>query len=151
MAKSKILNFSTEVPVSRSIGQVHAILVEAGARQIMTTYDNVGTPLGVSFAIETPEGGRALKLPVNADRVHKVINRYDSGVPPRYRNRDQADRIAWRIAKDWLEAQLAIVQTEMVTFEQVMLPYMRTEDGRTMYELYVEGQAGVPALMPASE
>jgi hypothetical protein len=35
----------------------------------------------------------------------------------------------------------------MVTFEQVMLPYMRSEDGRTMYELYVSNDAGLPALI----
>lgn len=52
-----------------------------------------------------------------------------------------------RIAKDWLEAQLAILATEMVTFDQVMLPYMRALDGRTMWELYLDEQ--LPALAPA--
>jgi hypothetical protein len=53
---SPLLNYTTTVPVSRTIGQVHALLVEGGARQIMTTYNNVGTPTGVAFAIEVPGG-----------------------------------------------------------------------------------------------
>jgi hypothetical protein len=144
-----LLNYTTTVPVSRSIGQVHALLVEGGARQIMTAYDDVGTPTGVSFAIQVPGGTRGFKLPVQTDRVLAVLlraGRQGHGATP---NAEQAERVAWRIAKDWLEAQLAIVKTEMVTFEQVMLPYMQSEDGRTLYELYVEGEVGRPALMPS--
>ena len=145
---SPLLNYTTTVPVTRTIGQIHALLVEAGARQINTAYDEVGTPTGIAFAIQVPGGSRGFKLPVNTDRVLAVIKRYRSGVPPRYQSAQQAERIAWRIAKDWLEAQLAIVKTEMVTFEQVMLPYMRAEDGRTLYELYMADEMGRPALMP---
>ncbi len=37
--------------------------------------------------------------------------------------RDMRD-VAWRIVKDWLEAQLALLQSRQVKLEQVMLPYM---------------------------
>lgn len=139
-----LLNYTTSVAVTKTIGLVHGLLVEAGARQIMTAYDSVGTPTGVSFAIEVPGGTRGFKLPIQADRVYQVMQR--ERVEPRYKTPEQCERIAWRIAKDWLEAQLAIVKTEMVTFEQVMLPYMQSEDGRTMYELYVANEVGRPAL-----
>jgi len=36
---------------------------------------------------------------------------------------DQSRRVGWRIIRQWLEAQLAIVETQMVTIEQVFLPY----------------------------
>jgi hypothetical protein len=146
-----LLNYTTTVAVSRTIGAVHALLVEGGARQIMTGYDAVGTPTGVSFAIEVSGGSRGFKLPVNADRVLAVMKRDPKVCNTKYATPEQAERIAWRIAKDWLEAQLAIVRTEMVTFEQVMLPYMRSEDGRTMYDLYVAHEAGLPALMSGDE
>lgn len=143
-----LLNYTTTVPVTKTIGLVHALLVEAGARQIMTAYDAVGTPTGVSFAIEVPGGTRGFNLPIKTDRVEAVMKR--ERVEPRFKTPEQAERIAWRIAKDWLEAQLAIVKTEMVTFEQVMLPYMRSEDGRTMFELYQNDEIGRPALMPGA-
>ena len=53
---------------------------------------------------------------------------------------EQAQRVAWRIVKDWLEAQLAIIETEMVTLDQVMLPYMQGDNGQTVYELYRDQQ-----------
>jgi hypothetical protein len=143
-----LLNYTTSVPVSKTIGLVHARLVEAGARQIMTEYSSVGGPIGVSFSIETADGLRLFTLPVQVDRVLRVLER------DRDRARshtaaptlEQAERVGWRIVKDWLEAQLAIIQTEMVTFDQVMLPYMRSIDGKTVYELYIGGDLIRPAL-----
>ena len=46
----------------------------------------------------------------------------------------QAVRIAWRIVKDSVEAQMALVQTQMVTTAEVFLPYAVMRDGRTLAE-----------------
>jgi hypothetical protein len=139
-----LLDYTTTVPTSRTIGQVQALLVEAGARQIMTEYDPTGTPTAIAFAVDTGYGLRRFTLPVNASRVNGVLKR-DRKVAPRYKTPEHAERVAWRILKDWLEAQLAIIRTEMVTLDQVMLPYMIADDGHTVYELYRDQQL---ALMP---
>lgn len=140
-----LLNYTTEVAVSRSVGNVQALLVEAGARQIMSEFNDVGTPIAVAFAIDTGYGLRNFHLPVSTDRVLAVLRR-DRKVPPRYKTPEQAERVAWRILKDWLEAQLAIIRTEMVTLDQVMLPYMQAEvGGRTVYELFRDQQLALPS------
>ena len=46
----------------------------------------------------------------------------------------QATRTAWRIVKDWVEAHIALVETQMVTAPQVFLPYAVMRDGRTLSE-----------------
>ena len=38
--------------------------------------------------------------------------------------RDQARRTAWRILKDWVQAQMALLETNMVDMEEIFLPYM---------------------------
>ena len=48
--------------------------------------------------------------------------------------RAQAIRTSWRIVKDWVEAQLAIIETRMVKTEQVFLPYAIMRDNKTLYE-----------------
>ena len=58
----------------------------------------------------------------------------DRKVPRSFRTPEQALRVSWRIVKDWVEAQMAIVDTKMVTLEQVFLPYVIMPDGRTLYE-----------------
>lgn len=139
-----LLNYTTSVPVSRSIGQVQELLVKGGARALMSEYD-AGKITGLSFAIDTPYGVQHFKLPVHADKVHAVLSRWDSKVPPRYQSKEHAERVAWRILKDWLEAQLAIIETEMVTFDQVMLPYMQAQGGQSVYELVVDQQRALPS------
>jgi hypothetical protein len=139
-----LLNYTTEVPVNRTIAQVHALLVEAGARSIATHYNEVGGPIGIGFMVQTFSGMRSFNLPVNSDRVLDVLQR-DRKVQPRFKTQQQAERVAWRIVKDWLEAQLAIIRTEMVTLDQVMLPYMQGDDGRTVYDLYLNSQLALPA------
>jgi len=72
-------------------------------------------------------------------------------VQARYATPEHAERVAWRIVKDWLEAQLAIIRTEMATLDQVMLPYMRADDGRTVYELYRDQALALPAGEPYAQ
>lgn len=142
-----LLNYTTSVPVSRTLSQVHGLLIEAGARAIMTEYDEDRKASGMSFAVQTPFGQQGYTLPVRTERVLAVLVR--DGVGPKYRTPEHAERVGWRILKDWLEAQLALLSTEMVTLDQVMLPYMRGDDGRTVYELYLDKQLALPVGEPA--
>lgn len=42
--------------------------------------------------------------------------------------------MAWRILKDWVEAQMALLDIEMVRFEEIFMPYIETNEGQTLYE-----------------
>lgn len=129
-----LLNYTTTVPVSRTIGQIQGLLVEAGARSIMTNYDEVGTPTGIAFAVQTGYGTRSFILPADTEHVESILR--TEKVAPRYRSPEQAERVGWRILKDWIEAQLALISVRMATLDQVMLPYMQDDSGQTVYELY---------------
>lgn len=138
-----LLNYTTSVPTARTISHVQGLLVSAGARSIATAYSGTGTPTGMAFTVDTPLGPRGFELPVQVDRVEAVLKK--ERVAPRYCTPEHAERVAWRILKDWVAAQLAITRTEMATLDQVMLPYMRADDGRTVYELYLDQQLALPA------
>lgn len=138
-----ILNYTTTVAVTKTIGEIHARLVEAGARSIQTHYDGGGHPQAVIFAMETNYGPRTFSLPADTTRVLAVMRK--DRVPPRYQTPEQAERVAWRILKDWLEAQLALIRVDMAALDQVMLPYMTDpETGRTVYEVYRDRQLALP-------
>jgi hypothetical protein len=140
---SPLLNYTTSVPARRTVSEVQELLVQAGARSVLAEYDDGGHCSAIGFSLRTPLGMRHFRLPVNASAVAKVVAK-DLARTKAHVNRrelgsaDQAERIAWRIVKDWVEAQLAITRTEMVTLDQVMLPYMTAPDGRTVYDLYRE-------------
>jgi hypothetical protein len=132
-----ILNYTTEVSTARTVGQIQEILAKAGANQILAAYES-GRVVALSFSIETALGEQVYRLPADPGRVLAVLKR--QRVAGRYATLEHAERVAWRIVKAWIEAQLAIIQTEMVTLDQVMLPYMRQADGSTVYQHYLEQQ-----------
>jgi hypothetical protein len=134
--------YTTSIAPEKTIGEITGLLVRSGARQIMTTFDDEGYTTGLAFAINTPLGSRGFKLPVNKLAVLKVMQ--TDGTPNKYLDIEQAERTAWRIIKGWLVAQLALIETQMVTFDEVMLPYMQMEGDKTAYELYTSNQ--LPAL-----
>ena len=124
-----LLNYTTKISAQRSLGEVQGILGEAGAAEISIRYDSkTKRPSGIEFSIDTPFGLRWYTLPANAEPVLATLADQKARQRGSYRRAyikdttEQAERVAWRIIKDWIEAQLAIVQTGMVSFHQVMLP-----------------------------
>lgn len=64
----------------------------------------------------------------------------DRQVPNALKNEDQARRVAWRIIKDWVEAQMAIIQSGTAEMAEVFLPYVvHPETGLTLFEEFKEG------------
>ncbi len=131
-----LLNYTTQIEAAKTVGQIHGILVTHGARAILTNYDNQGQIESLSFEVNTSHGMARIKLPIDADAVLRVMMRSDSQVPRHLKTRPQAIRIAWRIVKDWVEAQMAILQTEMLKMEQIFLPYIQTQTGQTLFEVF---------------
>lgn len=131
-----LANYTTSVEAIKTVGEIQGILVAHGAREILMNYDENGIIESLSFVVKTPYGNMPIKLPVDAKSVLKVLER--EGAPPRYCNHPQAVRIAWRILRDWVRAQMAILETEMVRMEQIFLPYIVSNDGKTLYEAMVD-------------
>lgn len=141
-----LLNYRTTVPAMRTASEVQGLLVKAGARGIAMEFDVDGRLIGMSFAVPTPYGTQAFHLPVDAARVKAVLERQK--VARTYRSPAHCEGVAWRIVKDWVEAQLALLSTEMVTLDQLMLPYMASGDS-TVYERYVNQQLLITAGRPS--
>ena len=129
-----IANYSTGIAAIKSVGEIQGMLVAHGARSILMNYASDKTVESLSFIIDTQHGEINIKLPVNPAAVLKIFERDE--LPPRYCNHEQAVRVAWRILKDWVRAQMAILETEMVQMEQIFLPYMTMRDGQTLYEVF---------------
>ena len=109
----------------------------------MVDYDRAGNPTGVTFGIETPEGPRGFLLPANVEGVQAVFARQKVKAAP-----GQAERTAWRNVRDWIMAQMAIVEAGQVQLDEVFLPYLTDGKGRTLYQLY---QGGYLALGDGKE
>lgn len=134
-----LLNYTTTISADKTVMEIQRILAKAGARAILANYDDSGTITALSFQMNVNGDLVGFKLPCDPEPVLLILKR-DPKVANRLKDRDQALRVAWRIVKDWTEAQLAIIETQMVKPEQVFLPYAVTNTGETIFERYESGK-----------
>ena len=109
----------------------------------MTDYDK-GTGKATALTFKMPLGDKSLsfRLPCDWQPVYAILTagvKFNSrdeqrNVERKERYREQAERTAWRILKDWVEAQIALVETTMTTAPLVFLPYAVMKDGHTLSE-----------------
>jgi len=135
-----ILDYTTKVPVSRTIAQIQAKLVEHGARAVLMEYGDDGRVKALAFKVKMPNGELPIRLPINTAATLRVLQRQVANreIPAGYAKDDQAYRVAWRIIKDWIEAQCSLLETEMVKMEEIFLPYVITPGGQTIYQVMAE-------------
>jgi len=132
-----ILNYTTQISFDKTLGEIQKVLVKHGAHKIVTDYrDNL--PVSVTFCLTIDQATVAFVLPANYDGVLRAMKK-DRDVPARLCNPEQALRVSWRIVKDWVEAQMAIVEAQLADMAEVFLPYAVTKNGNTLYESFKSG------------
>ena len=130
-----LLNYSTTVDAYKTVAEIEQMLVRHGAKSIMKSYEGEDVT-SLSFLIDTGSGNVPVKLPVRLDDVLQVLTEQKKAHPKANikATREQANRVAWRILKDWIEVQMALLDMQMVKFEEIFLSYIETADGKTVYE-----------------
>jgi len=133
-----ILNYTTSIDAGKTAGEVQNILAKAGAKSVAIDYAD-GNPSALTFTIIFCEQPVHFRLPCNAEGVLKALSKYKSGVPYSKQNIQQARRVAWRIIKDWTEAQLAIVESQQAQMAEVFMPYVfDNTTQQTMFQRFTE-------------
>lgn len=126
-----ILNYTTKIDPFKTIAEIQACLVKHGAKNISIDFEGQ-LPSALTFMAEIGSEFVSFRLPSNHGGVLRAMEK-DRDIPPRYKTEDQARRVAWRISKDWVEAQMAIVQAELATLPEVFLPYVVMPSGQTLF------------------
>lgn len=143
MTSGRPLNYTTKVPVTQSVVECQSILAAAGASSAQVHFED-GQPVGLGFSLKTPHGIRNFTLPVNIDGMQRVLVQAESDgdfsslkkKQGAFSNREHAAKVAWRVVKDWLEANLALIAAQMATIDEVMLPYLHVDEDRTLWQAY---------------
>ena len=141
-APTGLMNYTTTVPVSRTVNEMQDALGRAGAHRIMVEYAD-GEPSALSFSLTTPHGERFYTLPCDRDAVLRVLQDTDPRLMKASKVKatpEQAARVSWRVLKDWLEAQLALTRTRMASLDQVMLPYLHVDGPVTLYQAWADNE-----------
>lgn len=70
-----IKNYTTKIDVFESLGEIQGALARNGARKIMVDYDDRGRPVGITFGLQTAQGGMLFQLPANTPGVMAAFER----------------------------------------------------------------------------
>lgn len=125
-------NYTTSIKASRTVGEIQELLANMGAEAIMIEYQGK-FPDRIAFRMATASGVRNYALPCNWRSVHRLLQN-QTRAP---RTEDHARNVAWRTVQDWVEAQMAIIELQMVPVAQVFFPYMLTDDkGTTVFQQF---------------
>lgn len=140
-----LLNYTTTISTDRTVAEIQKALATGGAKSIQVDYSGT-LPSAVAFFVDTAFGERSYVLPANVEGVWQTLVQQNrrGKVPNRFVTKEQASRVAWRIIKDWVVAQMAIIESGMVSLDQVMLPYMQVGH-ESLYDALKGSRLALPA------
>lgn len=148
-ANDKIPNFSTSVDVDKTVSEIQRMLsASRWITSVTYTYRKSDNGVdGLSFVTDTSIGSRRFVLSPAVAQVEIALgNQWRDGLIGRkYTTTEQAERVAWRLLRDWIELLLAYVRIGLFSFEDAMMSQMVVDDdtGQTVSDAF-RSQALVP-------
>ena len=143
-----IKNARSEMSIPKIFDVITKTLVSHKAKHITFSYDDNGKINAIEFVLDLNGQEYPFRLPARVQAVEKILY---TNVFLSKTQKEQAYRVAWANIRDWIAAQCALIDTQMVKPEEVFLPYMVARDGRAFYEIMAERQFLLPARSEASE
>jgi hypothetical protein len=119
-----IIKYTSEIAPEMTIAEIRKCLARLGASAIVTNYDKeTGKATGLIFKMRLGDISLSFRLPLDWRPVYVILTsglKFNSrdeerNVERKNRYRERAERTPWRIAKDWIDAQMALVETKMIT------------------------------------
>lgn len=150
-------NYTSDVPVSKSLERIERILVRCGASAIAKEYDpKAAEPkvIAVTFRIAMPpaEKEATIRLPANEGAAIDALwldyigddllpNGTTKWSCRKHKKRkdftQQGERTAWKLILDWIEVQMSMIALKQAEPMQVFLPYV-WDGKRTYYDALKE-------------
>lgn len=133
-----IRNYTSSVPVERSVMLIEHQLSRAGAQTISKWYDDNKDLSGISFQIiAVGSVPMVFRLPAKWKECEKLFLREIRRPTPEKNEaaKKQAQRTAFKILYDWVMIQVSLIELQQAEVIEVFLPYAydpRTD--RTFFE-----------------
>ncbi len=146
-------NYTSSVPAARSIAWIEAKLVQHKANMVVKIYSPEGTVESIVFEVRVNETPLTFRLPAQIGACKKtLLDGLGRRARPETRDKikNQAERTAWKIVADWVDAQMAMIDLSQVDLLEVFLPYVYDRNRNQTYYQSIKEQR-FRALLPASE
>lgn len=129
--------------------KIQKVLASHGAIRIMYDYGPDGQLTAITFRLDINGQPLGFRLPALVENVVQIMyggkDRYGYAKKITQAQRDQAYKTAWANIRDWIDAQMALIDTRQVKLEQVFLPYLIMKGNETLFEQLERQQFALPS------
>ena len=119
-----IKNYTTSINEEKTISEIEKILGSNGVKSVFKQYNGDGKVKSIAFTVMINDREIPFLLPMKEDKILNILKKSKKGTSRIKATEEQARMTGWRIIKDWIDAQMALIQIDLVKLEQVFLPYM---------------------------
>lgn len=153
--RKAVKNYTTQVSVEKTVGEIESLLAKYGARRVLKDYDSDGLS-ALSFMIDYNGSFVPIRLPARVDKVVSMLNEQvrKGNIPKKFKdNIEQARRIMWRILLDWVDSQMTMVEIGQKELLEIFLSDVcEINSNSTLYEKLIgTGFKGYLLEAPAKE
>ena len=128
-------NYLSKSSITNIFSAIEKSLISHGAKRIVRDFNSEGLVSSISFVITTKNGDISVKLPARHDRVKKIFDEQKFKYKP-----EQPYRTSWATIRDWVDAQMALIEWDLVKIDEVFLPYMTDKNGTTYFEHFTQNK-----------
>lgn len=128
-------NYTSTIAATRSIDHIEAMLVAHKATEILKIYSPEGKVDAICFIVRVGEVEMPFRLPAQVAAVQRTLRANMRRARPETLRKlgEQAERTAWKILADWIDAQMAMIELSQVELMEVFLPYVYDRVRRRTY------------------
>jgi hypothetical protein len=122
-----------------SFNVIQKCLASHGARTMIFDYNLEGQIIGLKFSLDIAGRTMGFKIPAKLENTCRLMYghllcEFGTGVNDT-KKKEQVYKTTWANIRDWITAQMAMIDTNQVKFEEVFLPYIIIDkNGTTMFE-----------------
>lgn len=134
-------NYTTTIDASKSIAEIIDFIVDVGATDISQTFENKEC-VSIRFIISNMGNSIIYKLTANPDAAYAILIEQKKRINDEVRQKvkKQSFKTAWRILRDWIDSQCALIKLGQATPMQLFLSYAYDPNtDSTVYERLNEG------------
>lgn len=141
-AAPRLKNYSSEASESSIFEAIRKSLAAHKAKRIMFDYDDEGRATSIEFVVELGRTSYTFKLPARFEEAEPLVAEARKaarmGATSGEALSNQAYRAVWATIRDWVDAQMALIDIGASRIEEVFLPYLVVGEDRTLFEEFAE-------------
>ena len=141
----RLKNYTSQAQMASIFSDINDSLASHGANRISMDFEN-HRATAIHFILEVQGGQATFRLPAHIENVVELVRRANetSHMAKLTGDRliDQAYRTAWANIRDWVAAQMAMIDSMQAKTEEVFMPYLLVDEhqNRTLFEAYDENR-----------